>query len=100
MLYDRMVYKCNQCRDLSRELLFTFVNILPYFVKFEVFLEYFRSLSNKLLTSEDFGYIMLNKKEPDSVYNSLSGLNSACYIFVNNLLFREFIGDFAELFRC
>ena len=44
MLYDHMVYKCNQRRDLSRELLFTFVNILPYFVKFEVFLEYFRIL--------------------------------------------------------
>lgn len=56
-------------------------------------------LSDILLTSPDFGFIMLNKKKPDSVDNSLSGLNTACCIFVNSLLFREFIGYFAELFR-
>ena len=39
------------------------------------------------------------KREPDSVNNPLSGLNTAYYIIVNSLLFREFIGDFAELFR-
>ena len=56
-------------------------------------------LSDVLVTSPDFVYIMLNKKEPDSVNNPLSGLNTAYYIIVNSLLFREFIGDFAELFR-
>lgn len=44
MLHDQPVYKCNQYGSLSRDVLFTFVNILPYFVKFEVFLEYFRIL--------------------------------------------------------
>jgi len=56
-------------------------------------------LSDVLLTSPDFVCIMLNKREPDSVNNPLSGLNTAYYIIVNSLLFREFIGDFAELFR-
>ena len=49
-------------------------------------------LSDILLTSPDFGFIMLNKKR-------LSGLNTACCRFVNSLLFREFVGYFAELFR-
>ena len=56
-------------------------------------------LSDILLTSPDFGFIMLNKKKPDSVDNPLSGLNTACCRFVNSLLFREFVGYFAELFR-
>ena len=34
-------------------------------------------LSDILLTSPDFGFIMLNKKKPDSVDNPLSGLNTA-----------------------
>ena len=50
-------------------------------------------LSDILLTSPDFGFIMLNKKKPDSVDNT------ACCRFVNSLLFREFVGYFAELFR-
>lgn len=56
-------------------------------------------LSDILLTSPDFGFIMLNKKKPDSVDNPLSRLNTACCRFVNSLLFREFVGYFAELFR-
>ena len=65
-------------------------------MRFQLILE---SLSNKLLTGPDFEYIMLNKRRPDSVNNPLSGSNTAKYNFVNSLLFREFIGDFAQLFR-
>ena len=44
-------------------------------------------LSDILLTSPDFGFIMLNKKRPDSVDNPLPAYFSAVYIIVNSGLF-------------
>lgn len=61
------------------------------------FSSYFRTLIRHFVNIS--GFIMLNKKKPDSVDNPLSGLNTACCRFVNSLLFREFVGYFAELFR-
>ena len=57
-------------------------------------------LSDILLTSPDFGFIMLNKKRPDSVDNPLSGLNTACCRFVNSLLFREFALNGDQMDMC
>ena len=56
-------------------------------------------LSDILLTSPDFGFIMLNKKRPDSVDNPLSAYDISNYIFVNSPLSEEFCCNFPELFR-
>mgnify|MGYP000798703608 CR=1 FL=1 len=56
-------------------------------------------LSDVLVTSPDFVYIMLNKKEPDSVNNPLSAYDISNYIFVNSPLSEEFCCNFPELFR-
>ena len=56
-------------------------------------------LSDILLTSPDFGFIMLNKKNADSVNNPLSAYNISNYIFVNSSLSEEFCCNFPELFR-
>lgn len=71
--------------------MFTFVNTLPYFVKMNAFSSYFRTLIRH--------FVNISGLRPDSVDNPLSGLNTACCRFVNSLLFREFVGYFAELFR-
>ena len=47
-------------------------------------------LSDILLTSPDFGFIMLNKKNADSVNNPLSAYDISNYIFVNSPLSEEF----------
>lgn len=44
-----------------------------------------------------FRYIMLNKKEPNSVHNPLFGSNTELFIVVNSSLSGEFFGYFAEL---
>lgn len=86
--------------EMTRTLCVYICKYTTLFCKNECIFKLFPNpLSDILLTSPDFGFIMLNKKRPDSVDNPLSGLNTACCRFVNSLLFREFVGYFAELFR-
>ena len=54
-------------------LLFTFVNYYPISTKIRRFFAFPNQLSTIFHVYSDWRYIMLNKKEPDSVDNSLPG---------------------------